>query len=596
MYDERIHSEIDYYGIEKPIEIEPVRLRDIIENFKSEKPKNVILTGTAGDGKTYHCRRVWEHFNGDADRWKSGKKIVGIKLPTTKQQLIIIKDLSELTPSEKENIFPELASAVRNKDSHKIFLVAANDGQLLASWRDFAENNYYHYMQDFYSMEEMLVKGKEECENLSLLLYNLSDFHVAKYFEEILNQVTEHPQWQQCDGCSVFCEDGSSKCPIRINRDRLRDIDDKPSIFRQRLIQLLKIARTNRMHLPIRDLLLLSVNILLGDRKYKGLLTCRKAINRANAKDYQDTNPYANAFGANLRPRQRQQYQAFTTLESFGIGRETDNKFDHLLIYGPYEEDGKYEELVGNDPFYGDGDRQYAKYLDDYLNGEREDLDKFMQSLTLQRQRLFFTLPDDRKLSPWFLSVFHSSGKFLEFGEKMRSNEDHSRISDDLVRGLNRTFCGMMVDDNSKLYLTSSGGDGRGRIASVLEFEIDTSPRKRIPYLDFVLADDGLTPRVIIVDPAPTTSINNIHIIDEIDLKIPHFEYLIRVAKGSLPASFSRQCYEDFLDFKLRIIKKLEEIMGDEPNHNVIIFQAVKIDESGRLQPDTIQIRLKTNE
>jgi len=312
MYDERIHSEINHYGIEKPIEIEPVRLKDIIENFESEKPQNVILTGTAGDGKTYHCRGVWEHFNGDADRWKSGHKIVSLKLPTTKQQLIIIKDLSELTVLEKENIFPELASAVSYKDSHKIFLIAANDGQLLASWRDFAENNYDDYMEDFRSMEEMLVEGKVECETLSLLLYNLSDFDVATYFEEISNQVTEHPQWQQCDGCPVFYEDGLSTCPIRINRDRLRDIDENPSIFRYRLTQLLKIARANKMHLPIRDLLLLSVNILLGDRKRNGLLTCQTAINRANKQDYQDTNPYANTFGANLLPRQRLQYQAFT--------------------------------------------------------------------------------------------------------------------------------------------------------------------------------------------------------------------------------------------------------------------------------------------
>jgi len=83
MYDERIHSEINRYGIKKSIEIEPVRLRDVIENFKSEKPQNVILTGTAGDGKTYQCRRVWEYFNGNPERWNLGEKIVGIKLPTS---------------------------------------------------------------------------------------------------------------------------------------------------------------------------------------------------------------------------------------------------------------------------------------------------------------------------------------------------------------------------------------------------------------------------------------------------------------------------------------------------------------------------------
>jgi len=592
MYDERIHSEIEHYGIENPIEIEAVRLKDIIENFKLENPKNVILTGTAGDGKTYHCRGIWQHFKGDPEEWRSGNKRVHLKLPDSNRQLIIVKDLSELTALDKDSLFPKLANAVREKDSHNIFLIAANDGQLLASWRDFAENNGDQYLQDFYYIEEMLVEGQVERNHLSLLLYNLSDFDVEKYFEEILNQVTEHPQWKQCHGCPVFDDNGLSKCPIRINRDRLRHTDGNPSIFRHRLIELLKIARANRMHLPIRDLLLLSVNILLGDRKLNGLLTCRKAINRANSKDYQETNPYANVFGSNLRPRQRQQYQAFSTLESFGIGRETDNKFDHLLIYGPYEKDGQYKELVGNDDFYGDGDKQYKEYLDDYLTGERKDFPQFMRSLTLQRQRLFFTLPIQSKLnlSPWFLSVYQSSGQFLEFSEKIKSNEDHSHISDDLVRGLNRTFCGMMIDDCRQLYLTSSGGDGRGRIASILKFAVDISPQKRNPYLDFEVADDGLTSRVIIVDPVASTKNGTI---DQIDLKISHFEYLIRVAKGSLPASFSRQCYEDFLDFKLRIIKHLKDIIDAEPRPNLISFQSVKVDESGRLQTDNIQIKVK---
>jgi len=196
MYDERIHSEIEHYGIGKPIEIEPIRLKDIIENFELENPNNVILTGTAGDGKTYHCRGVWQYFNGDPEKWKSGNKIILLKLPTSNKQLVIVKDLSELTALDKENLFPELAKAIRNKYSRNIFLIAANDGQLLASWRDFAENDKDQYLEDFESLEKMLVEGKVECESLSLLLYNLSDFDVAAYFEELLNQVTEHPQWQ----------------------------------------------------------------------------------------------------------------------------------------------------------------------------------------------------------------------------------------------------------------------------------------------------------------------------------------------------------------------------------------------------------------
>ena len=72
MYDELIQSEVERYGIDKPIEIAPARLQEVKQNFESEEPRNVILTGTAGDGKTYHCRQIWEHFGGDPGQWRKG--------------------------------------------------------------------------------------------------------------------------------------------------------------------------------------------------------------------------------------------------------------------------------------------------------------------------------------------------------------------------------------------------------------------------------------------------------------------------------------------------------------------------------------------
>ncbi|HBV3461868.1 TPA: hypothetical protein MDU44_005425, partial [Klebsiella pneumoniae] len=56
MYDELIQTEIEHYGIESVIHITPSRLKDVKMNFNSMTPRNVILTGTAGDGKTFHCR------------------------------------------------------------------------------------------------------------------------------------------------------------------------------------------------------------------------------------------------------------------------------------------------------------------------------------------------------------------------------------------------------------------------------------------------------------------------------------------------------------------------------------------------------------
>ncbi|WP_293674775.1 hypothetical protein, partial [Thiolapillus sp.] len=435
-------------------------------------------------------------------------------------------------------------------------------------------------------IEDMLVEERTRDDALNLSLYNLSRLDASEHFEELIEQVAEHPQWSQCNRCNMLKSDGSTACPIRINRERLRH-GNGGSVFRKRLGELMKLARANRMHIPIRDLLLLGVNILLGDRQSgQVLLTCRTAKNRAQKEDYRLTNPYANVFGTNLSERQRQQYQVFNILEAFGIGRETDNKFDNLLIYGSYSDSPLYADHVSKDSHYGVP--AYEPYLRDYLEGARENIEAFMQALSRQRQRLFFSLPDESTLDPWRLTVYQASGQFLDFVEGLKNGGNTSRTIELLVQGLNRTFCGMMIDDGTELYLASSGGDGRGRIASLLNYDLPTTRHRRDPYLNFSLGTDGVTPCLQIVDPAADGD----GIVDSLPLQLTHFEYLIRVANGSLPASFSRQCNEDFLDFKLRLIKRLDDLIGEEPSGDEISLQALTVDEHGRAHPDNIRIRV----
>lgn len=586
MYDELIQSEIEKYQIDPPIEIKPARVKVIQGNFESIEPCNVILTGTAGDGKTYHCRRIWANFGGDTETWNLGGKIVSLKLPKSEKLLTIVKDLSELTEQEKSNLLTELASAVSHRNPKNVYLVAANDGQLLASWRDWSDTQEENEHKTFKILEDMLVEERTKDNNLNLRLYNLSRLDASENFEEIIEQLVEHPQWSKCVGCELLKEDGSTTCPIRINRDRLRNGKDE-SVFRKRLGELMKLARANRMHIPIRDLLLLGVNILLGDRyKNRILLTCRTAKNRSEKSDFELTNPYANVFGTNLPERQRQQYQVFNTLDAFGIGRETDNKFDNLLIYGLYDDSDLYKELVSKDTIYGAP--VYERYLSDYLEGAREDIEGFMSALSRQRQRLFFSLPSESKLDPWRLTVYQASGKFLTFVSDLATGADFSRITEILIRGLNRTFCGMMIDDGTKLYLASSGGDGRGRIASLLNHSLPTARQRRDPYITFSLLKDKSIPLLQIIDPDNESDSP----IDSLTIQLTHFEYLVRVASGSLPSSFSRQCNEDFLDFKLRLIKRLDDLFREEPASEEINIQALTVDELGRAHPDNIRIRV----
>lgn len=581
MYDEFIQAELRRFGIDPAIEIPPARLETLRDIYLGSGAGNVVLTGTAGDGKTFHCRRIWEELGGTATEWTEAGKIARIDLPIGRA-LVIVKDMSELKESEKTEIMPDISEAVQKRTKGPLYLIAANDGQLLATWRRWAEPRGGEDLAVFRRIEAMLVDGKTTHDKLDLRLFNLSRLDASSHFNDLVSKVVEHPQWADCESCPLMAEKAANPCPIRINRERLRG--DSP--LRQRLLELLTLAAANRLHLPIRHLLLLTVNILLGDSKPpQRLLTCRTARNRAENRDYRYTNPYANVFGGNLPESARGQYQSFTVFETFGVGQETDNAYDNLLIYGSYAEADRYRQLVDADIYYGG--LSYRRLLDDYLEGDRADTRNFLQALERQRQRLFFSLPEGDVLDPWQLTAYRHAARFLKFRHSLQECGDVSDVAGALIRGLNRTFCGMMIDDSDTVFFASSGGDGRGTIASILNHRISARPSRREIYLRFVLPDDGAAPCLEAVDPIGQGD----NVIDTLDLQLTHFEYLMRVANGSLPASFSRQCFEDFLDFKLRLIAKLDQISGPpEPRRDEVEFRAITVDDHGRAQVDTISI------
>ncbi|HDY8718035.1 TPA: hypothetical protein RRH75_005410, partial [Klebsiella pneumoniae] len=111
--------------------------------------------------------------------------------------------------------------------------------------------------------------------------------------------------------------------------------------------------------------------------------------------------------------------------------------------------------------------------------------------------------------------------------------------------------------------------------------------QRRNPYLNFALESNGATPCLQIIDPAADGDF-----VDNLILQLTHFEYLVRVANGSLPASFSRQCHEDFLDFKLRLIKRLDELLAEDLSSDEISLQALTMDDQGRIHPDNIRIKV----
>jgi hypothetical protein len=573
MYDEVIQRSLRRKKLQ-PIAFETQYLPELLTNFRSPTPQSVILTGTAGDGKTYYCREVWEAFGGSTEDWQQDSKIHRLSL--NDRQLVVIKDLSELTAEEKRSLLPQIASAITGEDSTTLYLIAANDGQLIEAWTEAAQAaaDAKPVQQ---AIENLLVSDLHEIEGFQLKLYNLSRQSAAVLFPRILDAVLNHPGWGDCTQCAYQ----NQGCPIWQNKQRLEGTPTN-RVTRERLIDLLTLCELNQMHLPVRQLLLLVANTLLGhpDAKER-LLNCRQVPSIISAETTALASLYRNIFGENLPDRKRESTEVFKVLRGFGMGAETSNQIDNILIFGANDPELEplYADLVMTDSFYG-ADRKYQAQQQAYLEGDAaRGQEEFLGALQAQRQRLFFTIPSDRTtdLRLWDLTVFHYAGEYLN--ELHRSLQENKRVAKPivsrLVKGLNRIFTGLLVSNQEELILATSGSYSQAKISRVYAESISV-PRSRGESVSIELTQNRKNPSLVVY---LASAIEPVHF----TLTLTRYEYLSRVAEGGLPSSFSQECYEDVLAFKTQVFKQLaiRQSLEDETDDEAMSIRLLEVSDTG---------------
>jgi hypothetical protein len=591
--DENVGLAEATYGVE-PIRTAAARLDDIGTALLEGDGRSVILTGTAGDGKTYHIRAFFErHFPERMADWPGNDGVMSVPLHDGRE-LRVIRDLSEVSDGDKQAELSSFASALLRENDRRLYLVAANDGQLLKYFRDAVSNggsSSKRYRDIQRALSTMMREEREEDQGLALRLINLSRTWEPGLVDRIFDAVLRHPAWQDQCGTCVANSDGRT-CPIRLNRSLLIEEEDRPSVFRQRLRESLRLAACNDQHVPIRQLLTLVVNIVLGDAKNpdRPLLDCATARRRASHRDYRYTNPYDNALGLNLRPERRRANRVFNVFEVFGVGLETNNLVDGMLVQG--EPADLHARLFDEEKTYGadlfDGIRRA------YLGGGGSDqaVDAFRKELKAQRRRAFFRLSgavEGDQASPWRLTIFQHGGEYLKLLDALASGAGRG-VTDpyarQLVKGLNRAFTGMMANDENHLWLAGTIGktdDPAGRVCT-----IDRIERSSSTNLGVRLSIDPVTRR-----PALGLSLPPVMKSDRrlplLDLRPLLFEYLMRVAGGSLPASFSRQCHQEIRHFALVTVAAVQELFAqDEPGPEVV--RVLSLGTQGDIQASRIEI------
>lgn len=590
LFDEHISAALKRAQV-RPIELPTPTVDTMAERLRSGEVRSVLIAGTAGDGKTYHARKLWEQLGGDPKQWDRHEKTKTLALDSGRV-LTFVKDLSELTPEQGLEVLAGLEASALQADHPVGYVIACNHGQILDRLRTFrspgdgAPSRLLPDVQRAFLEPGHTIPG--------LLLNDLGGAAQRHSFRIVVRAVTEHPDWTDCDGCKL--DTGERQCPIAANRARATGAADGGQFIR-RLEDLIDLARLNGAHLPMRDLLALVANMLLGHPDVKdNLMTCADVARLQEERSVERASIYRNVFGANLGHRRAMARTVFRTLGSFGIGEESTNTIDGLLVYGHHDQAlrADFDRLVANDRMYGAGDA-YLKKQADYLEGdeaarEEQTAAAFLQRLSDQRQRLFFTLPaEDASAYPyWSLSMFRFAGDYLTLQRCCEQNQAISpHMRGRMVRGLNRVMTGLLLDNTDTIFIASSGGFSQSKISVLCDTEV---PDKRVgngPGMR--LRFDALTQRPALevhVAAGPSTSVKFV-------LTPVRFEFICRVADGALPSSFSNECYEDLLAFKVRLLRKAEHVRqlqmaeqdddSDEPAADAGELQLafIEIEESG---------------
>ncbi|HKO20219.1 MAG TPA: hypothetical protein VJU82_15180, partial [Acidobacteriaceae bacterium] len=402
-----------------------------------------------------------------------------------------------------------------------------------------------------------------------------------------LDALLAHSGWETCRALgSDAGEFFGPECPIRHNLELLGS-----GLVRGRLRSLLALCDYNRLHVPIRQILLLLANALLGHTDVRdGLLTAEDVPSVIRAGTVARASLYNNVFGGNLSETRRESRFVFDALSRFGIGQETSNRIDNILIFGDADDTLRpyFDRFLAADQFYGT-DASFRAAQREYIEGADEEEARsaaFLAQLVGQRRGLFFKIPEAeaQDLKLWQLTVFSFAGEYLNgvVARLQRGERVERPIVSRLARGLNRVFTGLLLADDRELLLATSLTISEARVSRLLEDRVSVEPR-RGDRVEIVLTQGGVPSLSVRLGGGPSC---------ELLLYLTRYEFLSRVAEGALPSSFSKECYEDMLAFKSRLLAGLTASRAaDDEARNSLAFQLLEVDESGKAAVTDLEVR-----
>jgi len=337
--DEYVRKVAKRLGIDEPLDIKFPWQQEILSKFQSNGNHNlIILTGTAGDGKTKLCRDIVRALDGDdfdEDVWNENSYF-------STDERTVVKDFSELK-DDKNLLIRELLTILDTKHVPKPILVAVNDGILVEELENFIKNSSDEAEQDTAKLLKEIIEDKinlgfSECEGQDLVnLINLSKLNAKENMALIFDTILDHPGWSHCDGCAGK---ENQSCAIYSKYHLLKN---EPHI-KENLSNIILLLQLNNEHFTIRELLNLATNTLLASvPKPKALRIADMdagvgTLNCTSIPKIEHTAVYASEssievgfWGMNLGAHKMRNNRPFSEINKLGFGELSTNYWDRLL-------------------------------------------------------------------------------------------------------------------------------------------------------------------------------------------------------------------------------------------------------------------------
>jgi hypothetical protein len=495
IYDEYTNSD-DTYRISIQTQIEQFLL-----SIFRDSPRSVIMTGNAGDGKTRLCRAVYESLMGEPLASWPDSGIV--EVPFHHGKLIIVKDLSELTETVIYNNLTRLQSTIEGNHASRIyFLIAANEGKL---------TKFLSQNQSLQLLSELVQNRFMDHANNDgqLYLVNLQDVTSSIYAARIMEEWNREENWADCKSCSK-----PANCVIHLNHRKMSQ-----ESIRERLAEQYRLLDCLGIHVTMREILIHMSYVLTGG------LTCDqvvgadyKAIEKQAKRAY-----YNNFYGAELTDGSSIEQGAIQHFRSLDPGQLSVSSIDDYLLNGDISGESeivnKHASLFDEeiDLLFGYYRKQVEMYRSQDMNRDSDTIVELMPGF---RRKYFFESDreDDvtrRKLVPYT--------HFYTFAESLLNRQKQSSVRKELIHGLNHAFSKKLIDrTESQLFAVNEN--------LLIHESFSTS--------QVVLTVD---PERSDIDYKPSKLIVTVNHGPRLEVKLPVFEYLLRLASGGLYVTLKQE-------------------------------------------------------